>query len=95
MELGLEPEDLTVHLTTGADFKSTVVLAGGWPTGASLKLEFEGGTIWTATISGTDAVFDEDKAVADLIASGTAVALKYVLDTSEQTWATGSVVRHA
>jgi hypothetical protein len=92
MHLGLQPETLRVNLVTGADFLCTLRLNDNWPTGTTLKLVLPG-TSWTATITGTDAVFSVDKATADTIADGTAVSLTYTNGTVDQTWALGTVVR--
>lgn len=91
--LGSEPEDLTVHLVTGADFKATLILKPAWPVGTTLTL-VSGATTWTATISGTDATFDVDKAAADLLADGASIKLKYVNGTTDQTLGIGTVKRH-
>lgn len=101
--LGAEPDRLVVHVTTGADFSATLVykdangVATAWPTGTTLTLDF--GTVataWTATIAAgsSDAVFDVDKATADTIPANTAVSLRYVNGTTDQTWGLGKVVRH-
>lgn len=94
MFLGLVPEPLKVNLTTGADFLCTLQLDDDWPVGTVLSLVHEDGTEWDATISTTDATFSEDKAVADLIAQGSTVTLRYVNGTTDQIWAIGTVKRH-
>lgn len=96
MQLGLDPGTLRVFLTTGADFLCTVQLDTNWPVGTTLSLVFDDGTTWNATISGTDAVFSVDKAIADTIAANggdVGVRLKYVNGTTDQTWAIGTVIR--
>lgn len=93
MSLGLVPEDLTVNLTTGADFTCTLVLNEDWPVGATLKLVFDASE-WSATISGRDATFSVDKATADAVANGADVSLVYTNGTNDEVWATGTVTRH-
>lgn len=95
MVLGLRPGTLRVNLTTGADFICTLRLRNqDWPVGTTLSLVFASGESWSATISGADATFNVDKATADTIDDRTAVSLKYVNGTTDQTFEIGTVVRH-
>lgn len=107
IELGSTPDTLTVHLSTGADFDSTLVLLDDddaeldWPVGTQITLRFaKSGTVeevWTATIDGAEATFSEDKAVVDsLIAERRSSArLYYVNGTEDILWASGKVAVHA
>lgn len=94
--LGIRPDVIRIHLTTGADFDGIFRLSTPWPTGTTLTLAFGNGTTWTATIGAgsTDAVFAVDKATADTVPHGTTVKVKYVNGTTDQTWFKGTVVRH-
>lgn len=101
IELGIEPERLGLHLTTGADFTSTLTYQdetgadANWPAGSVLTLVFNGGgTAWAATITGADATFAVDKATSDAITDGTAVSLVYTNGTTDDVWARGTVKRH-
>lgn len=100
--LGAEPDDLTVHLTDGADFSATLILrteAGGrqdWPAGAALDLYFPGGPYtWSAALSGAEATFNETSVTVGNITDGDAVQLRYTEGTLNQTWAIGTVSKHA
>lgn len=93
MELGYEPLDLTVHLTTDADFEVSVALNADWPAGATLVLKI-GAAEWSATLSGREAVFSVDKASTNAIANGATAKLVYTSGTIDQIWALGKVVRH-
>lgn len=92
MQLGLQPETLRIFLTKDADFSCTLRLDSNWPAGTTLSLVWPS-TTWTATISGTDAVFAVDKAQVNAIADGTAVTLTYTNGTTDQVWAIGTAVR--
>lgn len=107
ISLGAEPDTLTVHLSVGADFNSTLVLlddAGAevdWPVGTVITLRFARTTVveetWTATITGAEATFDKDKAVVDatIAANRRNVRLFYVNGAEDLLWASGTVAVHA
>jgi hypothetical protein len=92
IRLGLQPDLLRVILSAGSDFTTTLQLDTSWPVGSTLTLVV-GTLTWTATISGTDAVFSVDKAIADTVVDGTAARLVYVNGSSDQVWARGTAVR--
>jgi hypothetical protein len=103
IELGNDPESLTVTLITGGDFDAGLVLEDengddlDWPVGTVLTLRFSRtadiGETWTATIDGAEAAWDVDKAVVDAtIAAGrTKVRLVYVNDDDDDVLAIGTV----
>lgn len=91
--LGAEPGDLTVNLTTGADFNSTLTNAEGWAT-ATVSVVFANGTTWVADIDGVNATFAVDKAQADAIPSGTKAKLVVTSGSLDEVWAVGKVARH-
>lgn len=107
ISLGAEPDTLTVHLSPGADFDSTLVLLDDdgaetdWPVGTVITLRFAKTaateTVWTATIDGAEATFSVDKATVDtLLAQNRKTArLYYVNGTDDLLWASGSVSVHA
>lgn len=98
LTLGADVDDLTVRLTRGADFHTTLRNTDGpWPTGTTISLRF-GPTstpthTWDATITGADAVFDIDKTDVDavLAASTPKARLYYVNGDIEMCWAAGQV----
>lgn len=92
IQLGSKPEPMRLFLSTGADFTTTLRLNEAWPGGSSVALVV-GTLTWTATIAGTDAIFNVDKAVTDGVADGTAVRLVYTNASSDAVWARGTVVR--
>jgi hypothetical protein len=101
LKLGLDPEPLIVHLTTGADFDAvlTYVVGGvvtSWPALTEVSLVFEDAqsTVWDATVSTSTATFAEDKADADAMPDGTGVKLRYVNGTTDRVWFVGRVLRH-
>jgi hypothetical protein len=96
--LGARPDGLTVRLTTGADFIATLTnQSGDWAEGATITLVFSDTeeTVWPATITGADAAFNVDKAIADTIPNRTKVDLKYTSGDIDQVWARGTVRRDA
>ena len=96
LTLGARPETLTVVLTRGADFVATLTNRNGaWDPTATITLVFstDPETTWTATINGADAVFNEDKALADAIPGNTSVELRHTVGDLDQVWARGRVVR--
>jgi hypothetical protein len=107
LDLGTSPDTLTVHLSPGADFESTLVLLDDdgvetdWPVGTAITLRFSKSAAaevtWSATITDAEATFDEDKATVDsLIAENReTVRLYYVNGTDDVLWASGKVKVHA
>lgn len=107
IELGAQPDTLTVHLSDGGDFGSTLVLLDDdgaetdWPVGSVVTLRFSKSaaaeTVWTATIDGAEATFDEDKAAVDTIIDEhrTSVRLYYVNGTDDILLGIGKVTVHA
>lgn len=93
--LGGQPDELTVHLTTGADFNSTLTNADGWGDAVVTLVLGNSGTTWTATVSGTEATFAVDKAQADAMPAGTKAKLVVTSGQNDEVWAIGKVVRHA
>lgn len=95
---GSVPATIRVNLTTGADFLwGPLRYANGDPfeTGAVLKLEWDNGTTWTATMAGdmSSATFSEESATADAIDHGTAVRFTKTVSTFNETLALGTAVR--
>jgi hypothetical protein len=93
VSLGSVPSTLTVNLVTGADFYSVLTNDDGWDAEDVITLKV-GNLTWTATISGDNATFSVDKAVADTVADGTDASLVITNDDFDQVWAVGKVVRH-
>jgi hypothetical protein len=97
--LGIDPELLRVILITDSDWDSTVTLDEDWDVSAVLTVEFPdygGGTVWTAVITGPDAVFHADASVADAIPKDSEALVRYVDSTTSargQIWWDGTVVR--
>lgn len=95
INLGTDPQALDVHLTTGADFEAVLTRDEPWPVGTTVRLVFQGSyPAWVATVSGNNATFLVDKAVADTIPSGTRARLEVLTGTRDEVWAVGSVHRH-
>jgi len=70
--IGRDPGELTVKLTTGADFEAELVyqvngVTTSWPGGTVLTILFEGGIVFTATIAAATATFAVDKAIVDTV----------------------------
>lgn len=69
---GSFPTVIPIKLTTGQDFGLTLrnTPAGvvtNWPAGAALAIVFSTGTIWSATVSTSNAVWSVNKSVSDLV----------------------------
>lgn len=98
IELGFRPVPLTVTLAADSDFISTFVAQDGWPDGTQIQLRFvnfRGTTIWSATISGTNATFDVAVAdVATLIAAQPQEVRLHYMDSQgdDLLWGKGRVV---
>ena len=85
VDLGLKPLAIKVNLSRGGSFTTTARASTPWPAGVSVVLVFEGSLTdtpieWTATLNGTDAVWDIDPPeVTEVIIGGfTTVRLHYV-----------------
>lgn len=94
IDLGAVPRKLTVNLTTGSDFRTVLTNDENWAVGTTVQLHV-GNLTWNATVSGPNASFLVDKAIADTVANGTPATL-IVTDSGgvEDAWATGKVLRH-
>lgn len=96
--LGASPENLSVILTQGADFNTTLHNSdGNWSPTATIELRFGVDpenpiTTWSAVITDDDAVFAVDKAVVDVLLAETdkSVRLWYIDGTTDLCWAKGS-----
>lgn len=100
LNLGGDPLDLGVTLSAGSDFVCELVyeVAGvvtDWPAGTSLAMVFAGEspTSWAATITGSVARFDVDKALTAPIKSGTEARLQYTNGSTDRALAVGRVRR--
>lgn len=93
VELGAVPQELVVHLTTGADFRTDLTSDTDWLPDDSVILRI-GDLTWTAVISGKTASFSIDKAVANTVPNGTGATLLVVNGGDDAVWAAGKVVRH-
>jgi len=87
--LGRNPDDLTVHLTTGADFTAELVYEVGgvvtsWPAGTALSLIFENGVTFAAAIVTSTATFDVDKAIVGTVPVAGSARLLYVNGTTDR-----------
>lgn len=95
--LGATPAKMVVKLSPDADFVATIKNTdGAWPSGVSIDILFDDGTVWPATISGDEARWDKDKAevntlIADTAAIGRRVRLFYVDGAYDALWASGLV----
>ena len=102
LSAGLEPESLTVHLTTGADFIYEWELVDedgndlNWPAGTTLSIKFDddAGTTWNATITGNSAKWNVESAIADSVDDLTTARIRYVNGTTDLTYFLGAVARH-
>lgn len=94
VELGARPRKLTVNLTTGADFKTSLVSEEGWLVGDVVTLRIGNLSPWTAVITDKTALFTVDKAVADAVVDGTHASLVVTNGSDDEVWAVGRVLRH-
>ena len=97
ISLGIMPAGLTVVLTDAADFtyalrKTIGGVPADWDAGTVLTL-VTATTSWAATIVGSLATWNVDKAVTGAVADGVAVRLVYTNGSIDQVWASGTVVR--
>ena len=111
IQLGTIPDQLSVVLVSGAGFYATIRnMDGPWPEGAVLELRLgnKPPTVWTATITGADAVFDVDTTTVDSTIAALfetnatrrpqttkppTARLFYMEGSTEMCWAVGSVGR--
>lgn len=100
LTLGVDPGNLELVLSDGADFNATLRYKTGeppvvtnWPTGTSLALVFSTGTSWSATISGALATWGVDKAVTATIPKQTKVSLVYTNGSTDRVLYMGTVKR--
>ena len=98
--LGRQPDSLVVHLHTGSDFVGYMDYtdengdAADWPGGTALSLVFADGTSWAATVAGSIATWEVDKAQADARSCPQKVHVLYVNSTDEEIPLSGVAVRH-
>lgn len=98
--LGAVPESLSVTLSSGADFNTTLTNADGdWSDTAVIELRFgrDADTplaTWQATITGPDAVFNEDKSDVETVIElkDRTARLWYIDGDLDLCWATGQRV---
>lgn len=67
--LGSEGEQLQIIIPVGADFVATLSAAAAWPVGTVIEIHLSNTLsdtpiVWSATITGTNAVFNVPKATA-------------------------------
>ena len=92
--LGTKPDTLTLVLARGADFAATLRnTTGAWSPTAVIQLRIDPTTVWTATLSGADAVFAIDAALVDALVTtrSSKVKLFYTDGDSEVCWAIGTI----
>lgn len=70
--LGSEGEQLQVVIPVDADFVTTLTASSPWPVGTTIELHFSdptlsSPTIWTASVSGSDAVFNVPKSTVQAV----------------------------
>ncbi|MEQ7847712.1 LtfC-like domain-containing protein [Nocardioides kribbensis] len=101
LKLGVDPGDMELILTDGADFRADIINEVGgvdtnWPTGTSLTLSITGDAAtytWPATITGATASWSVDKADTALISARSKVRLIYVNGTTDRVLFSGVVSR--
>ena len=100
LNLGGDPLDLGVTLSDQTDFVCELVyevdgVVADWPVGTSLSLVFAdtAATSWAATVTGSVARFDVDKAETANIAASTPVRLQYANGATDRALAVGRVKR--
>lgn len=95
--MGVTAAEMTVRLPPDADFISTLETIDGsdWSDTVSAELRFPDGTVWPATRTGSELVWDVDKAaVNDLLEGSTSpltVTLFYIDGDRDVRWAKGTV----
>jgi hypothetical protein len=92
--LGVEPLAMTLVLVQDADFVCTLVSQDGdWPGTAVLSIEV-GDAAWSATLAGTEARFNVDKAVVNPVidVAPRRFRLLYTDGDTDLVWGSGSVV---
>lgn len=92
--LGTVPQQMQVVLVPDADF--TAVLrnsAGNWATGTVITLKFNTSQVWTATVSGDTATFNQQETAVNIVIAAGAVSARlfYNNGTVDIQWATGVV----
>lgn len=103
-DFGYVPTPLTVHLTSDADFIQTLTAVDAFPDGTVITLLIGPvgaspgqATAWTATVSGTTATFDVDKAQVLALGPGTQLRAELTYTDGagvDLTWMLGSVRWH-
>lgn len=99
MNLGFDPDDLTVNLFYGAGFYQSLESNQVWPDGAALALEFAVASkssvaafTWAATFDGVFATWAEDDAAVQAVLDAGASYTRLVYTDAEGNdigWATG------
>lgn len=97
--LGVDPESVDLNLNDGYDFKAVIELTDAsdvpipWPVGTEVYIRFTDGSSWQATISGTEAQWNVDKAVVGAVVASR-YSLAYVNGTNDDPLWRGRVIRH-
>lgn len=88
---------LTVTLVRDGSFWSILRnTSGNWDAGVDIELKFDTGQIFAASVSGTDALFDETPATVNALMDDepSQVTLWYKTATHSIPWARGTVITH-
>lgn len=107
MEIGTKPERCPVNLARGGDFNAVLEATGDedapvdYPAGTTIRLDIldkVGGLLdsWDATVAGSSATFDVDKADVDAVLDtkpfdGKTGRLYYINGADDVLWAVGPV----
>lgn len=104
VKLGMEPKPFHLRLSEGADFLANLYwqvdgVRTNWPAGTGLSLVITtptGVLTWSATISGAQASFSQDKAAtsAASVPALSKAVLRYVNGTTDTNLLIGKVVRY-
>lgn len=87
--LGREPVDIKVPLITGSDYEMELIfdvdgVETDWPVGTVLKMVFENGVEFEATIDGSVARFAADKAAVAAVPPAGEVRVTYTNGTTDR-----------
>lgn len=107
IDIGTDPERMTLHLSRDSDFGHTFVAYDGvtpadYPAGTAIRLEVkdEAGAVlatWNATVSGNTAVFAVDKAAVNTLLDVDGPKegrIYYANGTDDDLWFVGPVRSH-
>jgi hypothetical protein len=90
--LGTRPVGFAVILVKGSIFRCKLRnTKWAWPSGAQLKLVFNNGESWDATLTDDTASWTKDVAQVEAASSATTVQLIYVTADGPTRWASGKV----